>query len=147
MPEDLHIETRIAMEDNALELGVTKLGSPSLYTCPECHGVLLQLRTGDLLRFRCHTGHAFTAEALVAHAADAIEESLWRTLRAMEEHLLLLRQIADQLHAAGKAVPAERLRDQARDVERQTQAIRQVVLQHAPLATTQPADTGRIGGP
>src|SRR3712207_683596 len=47
----LHIEHRIALEDNALDLGVTTLGRPSLYTCPECHGVLLQLHGDGPLRF------------------------------------------------------------------------------------------------
>jgi len=46
MSEEMQIETRIAMEDNALKIGVTKLGQFSPYTCPECHGALLQLKTG-----------------------------------------------------------------------------------------------------
>jgi two-component system chemotaxis response regulator CheB len=142
MSEDLHIEHRIAMEDNALALGVTKLGAPSLYTCPDCHGVLLQLRGDGPLRFRCHTGHAFTAESLAAHAADAIEERLWSAVRAMDESLLLLRQMADQLQAGGQRTAAERLRDQARGVEQQAQATRQVALQHATPGPAQPALTG-----
>jgi len=129
--DDLRIENCIAMEDNALELGVTSLGAPSLYTCPECHGVLLQLHGDGPLRFRCHTGHAFTAEALVANADDAIEEQLWSVVRAMDEHLLLLRQLADQLHAAGTSAAAERLRAQAHAVAQQTQTVRQLVLARA----------------
>ena len=142
MSEDLHIEHRIAMEDNALELGVTKLGAPSLYTCPDCHGVLLQMRGDGPLRFRCHTGHAFTAEALAAYAADAIEERLWSTVRAMDESLLLLRQMADQLQAGGHRAAAERLLDQARGVEQQARATRQVAFQHATPGSAQPARTG-----
>lgn len=127
--EELNIETRIAMEDHALEAGVMTLGAPSLYTCPECHGVLLQLHRDAPLRFRCHTGHAFTADALAAHAAGMIEESLWSTLRAMEEHLLLLRQMAEQLHRVGKTAAAERLLDQARAVGQRTQTVRQLTFE------------------
>ena len=129
--EELNIENRIAMEENALERGVTKLGTPSLYTCPECHGVLLQLHNQAPLRFRCHTGHAFTADALVAQASEMIEENLWNVVRAVDENLLLLRQIADQLRAAGNLAAAERLLDQARAVEQQTQIVRQVAMEHA----------------
>lgn len=143
--EKLNIENRIALEDNALELGVTTLGTPSLYTCPECHGVLLQVHGGDLLRFRCHTGHAFTADALAEHGAEAIEANLWSVVRAMDEHVVLLRQITDQLHAAGNARAAEQVLDQVRVVQRQTQTIRQVVLDHATLAAPAPPDAAPSG--
>lgn len=129
--DELNIENRIAMEDNALEGGVTALGTPSLYTCPECHGVLLQMRTPPPLRFRCHTGHAFTADALAAHVAEIVEENLWSTLRAMEEQLLLLRQMAEQLLQSGNLVVAERLLSQASTIQQQTQTVRQLALGHA----------------
>ena len=145
MSEHLHIEHRIAMEDNALELGVTKLGTPSLYTCPDCHGVLLQVHGDGPLRFRCHTGHAFTADALVAQAGESIEENLWNVVRAMDEHLLLLRQVADQLHAAGNVAAAERLLDQAHAVQQQTQSVRQVALAHAIPVAPLRADATRTG--
>ncbi len=131
MSEELQIENRIALEDNALEIGVTKLGTPSLYTCPECHGVLIQLRHGEPLRFRCHTGHAFTADALVAHAADKIEENLWSVVRSMDENILLLRQVAEQLKEAGQSEATARVLEQARTAEQQVQTVREVVLQHA----------------
>lgn len=141
MSEELNIENRIAMEDNALELGIANLGTPSLYTCPECHGVLLQLRQGEPLRFRCHTGHAFTADALVAHASEAIEENLWSVVRTMDENVLLLRQIAEQLRAAGKIDAAERLLDQVRVAEQQRQVVRQAALQHTPADAPLAAQT------
>src|SRR3712207_8151045 len=46
--------------------GVLKLGGPSNYACPECHGVLLQLKEENRIRFRCHTGHAYSLESLIA---------------------------------------------------------------------------------
>ncbi len=143
MSEELHIETRIAMEDNALELGVTKLGAPSLYTCPDCHGVLLQLHGDGPLRFRCHTGHGFTADALAVHASGVVEESLWSTLRAMEEQLLLLRQMAEQLQRTGKTVAAEHVLDQAQLVGQQAQTIRQLTLDHVTPAALQMRQNGR----
>ena len=144
--EELYIEHRIAMADNALERGVTKLGTPSLYTCPECAGVLIQLHGDGPLRFRCHTGHAFSADALVAQAAESIEEHLWNVVRTMDEHLLLLRQIADQLHAAGNVPAAERLLDQAHTVQQQTQTVRQVALAPAAPVAPLPPDAKRAGG-
>src|SRR4051812_28114126 len=66
VPEQMGVEARIALGDNALQAGVMGLGPPSPYTCPECHGTLLQMKTGGLLRFRCHTGHAYTLSSLLA---------------------------------------------------------------------------------
>jgi len=141
--EELHIENRIAMEDNPLALGITKLGAPSLYTCPDCNGVLLQLHGDGPLRFRCHTGHAFTTDTLVAQASEMLEERLWSVVRSMDENQLLLRQVAGQLDAVGNVATAARLREQARVVEQQTRTIRQVAFDQAGSETTGPPHTRR----
>ncbi|MDQ3744203.1 MAG: chemotaxis protein CheB, partial [Acidobacteriota bacterium] len=85
VPEETKIEVNIAKAANALNAGVLKLGEPSLYACPECHGVLLQLKEENRIRFRCHTGHAYSPESLIAEIDEAIEDSLWSALRSVEE--------------------------------------------------------------
>lgn len=76
VPERIRIEVDIAKEIARLDAVVEVFGEPSTYACPECHGVLLRLKEGDRVRFRCHTGHAYSAEALMADMDQAIEESL-----------------------------------------------------------------------
>lgn len=93
-PDPIEIETKIALENNALDAGVMKLGPLTPFTCPECNGVLVQLQEGNLLRFRCHTGHAYTMDSLLASINDSIEKTLWSTVRALEEQMLLLRHLA-----------------------------------------------------
>jgi two-component system chemotaxis response regulator CheB len=88
------METRIANEAHALQAGVMALGPVSNFACPECHGVLVQIEEGNLVRFRCHTGHAYSHKTLLAEVSTAIDSGLWATLRATEERLLLLRQMA-----------------------------------------------------
>jgi two-component system, chemotaxis family, protein-glutamate methylesterase/glutaminase len=80
----LAIETQIAREDHELDAGVLALGPLSPYTCPECHGVLVQLQDGDFTRFRCHTGHGYSPSSLLADATQSLETSLWSTLRTRE---------------------------------------------------------------
>ena len=70
VPEDLNIEMKIAMEDHAREAGVTRLGTPSVFTCPECHGTLLQLKENGRTRYRCHTGHAYSADSLLSEVTE-----------------------------------------------------------------------------
>jgi two-component system chemotaxis response regulator CheB len=93
--EKLRIESRIALEDNALEAGVLAVGKLSPFTCPECQGMLLQIQDGQIIRFRCHTGHAYSVDSLLEEVTESVEQSLWRSVRAMDEMLLLLRHIGE----------------------------------------------------
>jgi len=54
----LETEVQIANGHDARGVGVMQLGRPSTYTCPDCHGVLIEVKDGGVPRFRCHTGHA-----------------------------------------------------------------------------------------
>jgi len=133
----LEIETRIAMEDSALERGVFHLGELSPFTCPECHGVMIQLREGGPLRFRCHTGHAFSANTLLAELTSSIEESLWNTMREMEESGMLMRRMAQHLTDIGDTQTAARFDAKAREVHRRAQMMKQLAMQHEQLSEDQ----------
>jgi len=94
MPDEkLRIENQIALEDNALEIGVRNLGAASFYTCPECHGSMVAVQDGSFRRYRCHTGHGFTPCALSAHARQNVEKTLWSALAQLEEREVLLREM------------------------------------------------------
>jgi two-component system chemotaxis response regulator CheB len=45
--EEIAMGNNIAFEDNALESGLMGVGQLSLFTCPDCHEVLLQLKAGS----------------------------------------------------------------------------------------------------
>lgn len=131
MPEDIEIEVAIARQDRAaLKDGVMRLGDPSPYTCPECHGTLVQLRDTDLLRFRCHTGHAFTVESLLAEIGESIEGSLWSTVRTIEESAMLMRQAATRLGDHDHASAAELFARKAGEAQERAEQVRQVVINH-----------------
>jgi two-component system chemotaxis response regulator CheB len=89
---------QIAGQDNALESGLLKVGELTPYTCPTCHGALLQLRAGRFVRFRCHTGHAYAARSFLAELKETIDDALWNTQRALEESALLMEHMAEHLH-------------------------------------------------
>jgi two-component system, chemotaxis family, protein-glutamate methylesterase/glutaminase len=96
--DQLEIETKISLGQDSAELNVTQLGNNSEFTCPECHGALTEIVNGKLRRFRCHTGHAFSNASLLAELTDSVEESLWNSIRAIEERVRLLKHLAQ--HAA-----------------------------------------------
>lgn len=104
--EMLEIEITIAKQDNAFSLGIINKGELTSFTCPECHGALVRLMEGNIIRFRCHTGHAFTASALLAGITKTIEEALWSSMRAVEECTLLLGKLKDDFTKIGNTKAA-----------------------------------------
>ena len=124
----LALENHIAMEGNALKAGVMNLGKISKYTCPDCHGVLVQIEEGPIVRFRCHTGHAFSLKSLLAQVNEAIDTGLWATLRAVEERVMLLRQMQALAQGSGALEEAADWGGQADQSEKRLQPLRELVL-------------------
>ena len=90
-------EIEIAAEENALEKGVMNLGELTPFSCPECHGVLSRLQDNNIIRYRCHTGHAYSVDALMTSITEKIEDSLYSAIRGMDEIIMLLNHIGDHL--------------------------------------------------
>ena len=126
-------EVRIALEDKALYLGAANLGEPSLYACPECHGVLSQIEEGSLLRFRCHTGHAYSLSTLLSGITGSVEDSLWNAVRALEEAEMLMSHIARHLRESGHEEAAQVFDQKVQQVGQRGELVRQAVLSHEVL--------------
>jgi two-component system chemotaxis response regulator CheB len=107
------IEVNIAAQDNAFELGVLALGQLTPLTCPECNGALISIREGKLIRYRCHTGHAFTASSLLAETTKSVEDSLWKAIRSLEETIILLEQSSKQFAEGGNNSASEQFYENA----------------------------------
>lgn len=90
IPEDIRIESDIAKRVLSDLPAVNSLGNLVPFNCPGCGGVLWEIKTGSGLRYRCHTGHAYTATSLVAEQTMKIEETMWTALRMFEERRNLL---------------------------------------------------------
>jgi two-component system chemotaxis response regulator CheB len=102
-------------------------GTPSTYACPECHGVLWEAGNGEVVEFRCRVGHAYTAEALLAHQTEQLEAAMWTALRSLEEHAALARRLAARAHGRGHEHSASAFTEQAMDAEHHASVIRGVL--------------------
>jgi two-component system chemotaxis response regulator CheB len=109
----LEMEVVIAKQDNAFEMGIIKMGELTVFTCPECHGALARIVEGKIIRFRCHTGHAYTSSSLLASITESVEVLLWQGMRSMEEATLLLNSIAEHFDRSGDAAAAGLFRGKA----------------------------------
>jgi two-component system chemotaxis response regulator CheB len=70
-------------------------GTPSVFACPECHGVLWELKDEKMVRFRCRVGHSYGTESLGTELSMASEAALWAAVRALEEKAALQRRLAE----------------------------------------------------
>ncbi|ONI80502.1 hypothetical protein ALI22I_45200 [Saccharothrix sp. ALI-22-I] len=94
-------ETAIAATNGGVHAdGVTPLGRPSNFSCPDCDGNLIEL-DGTSKCFRCHVGHAWTAEALLVAQGATLERVLWTALRTLEEKAGLVRRMRGDASARG----------------------------------------------
>src|SRR5678816_856984 len=90
IPKDVRSEAEIAERVLSDVAEVNALGKQVPYNCPNCGGVLWEMDSPDVSRYRCHTGHSFTVAALLESQSEKIEETLWVSLRMFEERKNLL---------------------------------------------------------
>lgn len=127
-------ESEIAGDGGAFQKGVMEMGEPTPFTCPECHGVLVKIAEGKMARFRCHTGHAFTDNALLEGVMESVGEKLWQVIRSMEEGVMLLNNMGDHLKDAGDMDRAESFYEKARTLEQRSETFHCDVLTHESLS-------------
>jgi len=127
VPEDIASEAMIAERVVSDVTALEQLGGQVPFNCPNCGGVLWEIKKGNLLRYRCHTGHAFTANVLLAEQAKHIEETLWVALRMFEERKNLLNTMARPHPQGVNRSAAERAKESQVHIER----IRAILLSSA----------------
>jgi two-component system, chemotaxis family, protein-glutamate methylesterase/glutaminase len=119
------------------------IADPSPLTCPECHGGLWQLRNSSPARYRCHTGHGYTARTLNAAADEETGNALWSALRALHERTAVLDQLAAASRSEGRADEAGEFDRTAQAARGQAQALRELLSQ---FPRQEPAARGRLAG-
>jgi two-component system chemotaxis response regulator CheB len=91
----------VITEDFAEQSHDDRVAETSVYTCPECGGVMWQDGAGKQLGFRCHVGHAYAPEVLLSQKSEEFESALWASLRLLKEKATLTRQLATRTRTSG----------------------------------------------
>jgi len=131
VPDQIDIEARIAqqlMEADELIASVERLGKVSKLTCPDCHGALWEIDDQELLRYRCHVGHAYSAEALSEGQSQMLEVALWSAVRALEEQMILARRIMERARKTNHRRALLAFQRRAQEAEQHSSIIRQLLL-------------------
>ena len=138
-PRHILLEARIAERAMSDVPAENDMGRPVPVGCPECGGPLWEVEEDAVTRYRCHVGHGYTAQTLIADQDAAVERALWAALRTMEERANMLRTMAGREAEAGRSASAEGFEQRASESHDHAKALRRVLLgvddeEHAPRA-------------
>jgi two-component system chemotaxis response regulator CheB len=93
---------------------LSRFASPSLFTCPECSGALWRISGSRMLRYRCHTGHAYSWASLAHGRADDVERTLMEALRALHERQQMSETLGEHFGRTGELVAQQHEENTAR---------------------------------
>jgi two-component system chemotaxis response regulator CheB len=103
-------------------------GPPTALTCPDCGGAIWEQAEGDVVRYRCHVGHAYTVDSMVGAQAALVETALWTAVRALEEKAQLSRRLAERSRKRGLHRLAQRYAEAVQSAELGSSSIRHLLL-------------------
>jgi two-component system, chemotaxis family, protein-glutamate methylesterase/glutaminase len=145
-PAPANMEVEVEVEGFSLEaMEGEHPGKPSGFSCPDCNGVLWEIQDGDLQRFRCRVGHAWSPESLLTQQSEGLEAALWIALRSLEERAALARKLAAPARRRGHTITASRFEEQAAEAQQAARLVRNLLLDRANFAIAWPLAGDRKG--
>jgi two-component system, chemotaxis family, protein-glutamate methylesterase/glutaminase len=110
IPTDIIKEIQMAEDGIGTINEMEEIGKNSVFSCPDCGGVLFELNNDAIIRFKCHTGHCYSVNDLLLKQNKNLESSLWIALRSLEERKKLLSQLSEKniqrgYHQSGSDYP------------------------------------------
>lgn len=129
LPAAVRIEVEIAAGGRSDISKIKELADPSPLTCPDCGGVLSEVRDTQPLRFRCQIGHAYTAKALIAKQRDSIDVAMRVALRILEERVSLVGRMAKEATQANRLGMAQMHEERAGEYRKHVDILRAAILQ------------------
>ena len=99
-----------------------QMSIPSGLNCPDCRSALYEIKDSRVLRFRCRSGHAYSADSLLSGLEEARERHLSSIFRALIEEATLAKRVRGQL-AVGDARALENLDSRTKELEGEAQQV------------------------
>jgi two-component system chemotaxis response regulator CheB len=117
IPEAIKLEAEISEKALISTENLEVIGNSSHFTCPDCGGVLWQIKDSKVKRYRCYTGHAYSETDLLLRMEEGIEHTLWTSLRALEEKRNLYSKMVEDSKNYKSGI-SENYRLKIRDIEK-----------------------------
>jgi two-component system chemotaxis response regulator CheB len=122
--ENIRYEVEIARGGEGRMREMDRIGRRSVLSCPDCQGVMWEIDEGDLVRFRCHVGHTYTADLMSLALDESLRRALATAHRALDERIALTRKLRRQAEESGHRRLAESWSAKAAECEREAEVIR-----------------------
>ena len=126
-PESLALEVEIAGGTRLGAAALRKFADTSALSCPDCHGVLSEVRDAKPLRYRCQIGHAYTAEVLESRTEE-VDDAMRIALRVMEERVTLVSRMAEDARRTGRQAVAELYESRAQEYSHYASVLRAAAI-------------------
>ncbi|HTI67265.1 MAG TPA: chemotaxis protein CheB [Caulobacteraceae bacterium] len=131
-PPSLKMEVEIAAGCRLGSERLREFADPVALTCPDCQGVLSEVRGARPRRYRCQTGHGVTARVLESEQGLQVEAALRLAMRVVEERIELVSRLAEDARGTGRNSVAELYRHRAAEYRSYGEILRRAVLAMMP---------------
>jgi two-component system, chemotaxis family, protein-glutamate methylesterase/glutaminase len=127
VPGEMEFESKIAGLDPTVIDSNEHPGELAAFSCPECAGPLYEIHDGELLRFRCRVGHAYTTESVLEEKSEVLENALYMALNTLEESAAMVERLAARSHEHGHNHAAARFEERSREARGRAAVIRRIL--------------------
>lgn len=129
IPQYLERENQLAWQLGSQVETEEYLGDQVPKSCPSCGGPLWEINEEEsgFPRYRCHVGHAFSREALLAGQDDSLEQAMWMSLRTLEEKQNLLERMKKDYTKRGLKGLVRSYDDKLKEVKTNINSIRKIM--------------------
>jgi two-component system chemotaxis response regulator CheB len=94
-----------------------------------------EINEGELVRYRCHVGHAYTAEIMSVALDENLKQAFGSALRALAERIALARKLEAQASAGGQTRLAGSWAAKALEFEAEANIIRDSIRRTDEIAS------------
>jgi two-component system chemotaxis response regulator CheB len=134
VPSRIKLEVDIARHGHSGMSEMDRIGRRSTLTCPDCNGVMWEIDEAGAARYRCHQGHAYSAEVMEVALDESLRHALGSALRGLEERVALIKKLHRQAMGHSATVVAQNWADRADELEREANVIRESIRRIDALA-------------
>jgi two-component system, chemotaxis family, protein-glutamate methylesterase/glutaminase len=127
VPDSWRYEVEIARNGRASMKKMDQLGQRSVLTCPDCGGIMWELKDGDMSRYRCHIGHAYTEETITSGVDERLKRAMATALRALNERVALVSKLQDDAGERGRFELANSWSMKAKEFESEADVIKDAI--------------------
>jgi two-component system chemotaxis response regulator CheB len=129
IPDGLKVEVEIARHGGPGVDIMDQFGERSPFTCLECGGVLWRMNGVEPPRFRCHTGHAYTADHLNVALDGSVRRPMACALRILEERIALARRLEGDARRRPSSLLANTFKQKTRELQREADVLAGAIKQ------------------